>query len=79
MVQTDSAKEEEEFLMLESLERSGSKFTIQQYQFDDPTAEIISTIAGQSMEVRQYDMEFYNDYLRWKKDREPRIDRCTED
>lgn len=63
------ASDEQEFKRIELLEKQGCEFTIQKYQFEDDVAEIIGPIGGLSVEVRQYDMEFYQKYLDWKSSR----------
>ena len=49
--------------MLESYKKSGSKFTFQQYQYNDKTAEIIGPQSWKQVWVRQYDMGLYRRYL----------------
>ena len=58
----------DEFLVLKSYEKSGSKYAFKQYQYKDKTAEIEGPKVGKKVWVRQpeYDMCFYRRYLEWK-------------
>lgn len=58
-------EDEKEFEKMYAFEKSGSKFTIQNYGIE--TAEIIGPKGGKSVTVLQYDMEYYNEYLKWKQ------------
>ena len=60
--------DEAEFETMLKLEATGAKCTVQQYQFAEPTVELVVN-DGQSVNVWQYPQSYWDRYLNWKQTR----------
>jgi hypothetical protein len=62
-------EDEAEFRFMLNLETSGAECTVQQYQFNEKTAELVLP-HGTTVGVWQYSESYWNRYLAWKQARQ---------